>query len=86
MALVNAALALILFVTMWAAYEAWLGPELAYVLIVIELILLTIAMVWSLIALTGPHTFIGKRRRKRQDAERLDRAVDRDYKAFNSHH
>lgn len=86
MALFGATVAIILFVTVWAALDVWLGLSLAHTVIVIGVIVFAIVMIWSFIAMTGPHTWIGKRRRKRQDLKRFDRAVARDFKAFNHHH
>lgn len=86
MALFSACMFLVFFVTLWAAYIDWFGADIAWLLVKIELVILVAAVIWSLISLTGPHTAYGKKRRKRQDQDRYDRAVKKDSKDFGSHH
>ncbi len=77
----------ILFVAIvWSINAQILGPHWGTVLIAVELIVFAVAMLWSFIVLTGPHTGFGKKRRKRQDNERFDRAVAKDVKDFGGHH
>ena len=86
MEFILAPLILIAIVIVWAAQEDMIGPHAAEVLILIELGAFVAWFVWSMVSMTGPHTFIGKWLQARQERIALERAVGKDLKNHNNPH
>jgi hypothetical protein len=85
MEFILAPLILIIIVTAWAAQEDTIGSDTAGVLITIELTVFAALIVWSIFAVTGPHTFIGKRLQARQERIAFQRAVGKDRENHDNH-